>query len=82
MAWLRAAAGIGEDGRGSRGPSPRPAILAPAAGRRGLFAEWCQALGLNEVTETPSANGTVVYLPDSGALSRHGGAVAYAGVRR
>jgi hypothetical protein len=37
-------------------------VLAPAAGRRGLFAEWRQALGLEEVTETPSANGTAVYL--------------------
>lgn len=37
-------------------------VLAPAAGKRGLFAEWRQALGLDEVTETPSANGTAVYL--------------------
>ena len=37
-------------------------VLAPAAGRRGLFGEWRQALGLDEVTETPSANGTAVYL--------------------
>ena len=37
-------------------------VLAPAAGRRGLFAEWRQALGLAEVTETPSASGTPVYL--------------------
>jgi aryl-alcohol dehydrogenase-like predicted oxidoreductase len=37
-------------------------VLAPAAGRRGLFGEWRQALGLNDVTETPSANGTAVYL--------------------
>lgn len=37
-------------------------VLAPAAGRRGLFAEWRQALGLDEVTETPSANGTAIYL--------------------
>lgn len=29
-------------------------VLAPAAGRRGLFAEWRQALGLDEATETPS----------------------------
>ena len=26
-------------------------VLAPAAGRRGLFAEWRQALGLGEVTQ-------------------------------
>jgi hypothetical protein len=37
-------------------------VLAPAAGRRGLFAEWRQALGLDNVTETPSANGPAVYL--------------------
>ena len=37
-------------------------VLTPAAGRRGLFAEWRQALGLDEVTETPSASGTPVYL--------------------
>jgi hypothetical protein len=37
-------------------------VLVPAAGRRGLFGEWRQALGLDEVTETPSANGTPVYL--------------------
>jgi len=37
-------------------------VLAPAAGRRGLFAEWRQALGLDNVTETPSANGAAVYL--------------------
>ena len=37
-------------------------VLAPAAGRRGLFGEWRQALGLDDVTETPSGNGTAVYL--------------------
>ena len=37
-------------------------VLAPAAGRRGLFAEWQQALGLDEVTETPAAGGTALYL--------------------
>jgi len=37
-------------------------VLAPAAGRRGLFGEWRQALGLDDVTETPSANCTAVYL--------------------
>jgi hypothetical protein len=37
-------------------------VLAPAAVRRGLFAEWRLALGLDEVTETPSAGGTAVYL--------------------
>jgi hypothetical protein len=37
-------------------------VLAPAAGRRALFAEWRQVLGLDEVTETSSAGGTPVYL--------------------
>ena len=37
-------------------------VLAPGAGRRGLFAEWRQALGLDEVTRTPSATGAAVYL--------------------
>ncbi len=37
-------------------------VLAPAAVRRGVFAEWRLALGLDEVTETPSAGGTAVYL--------------------
>ena len=37
-------------------------VLAPAAVRRGLFAEWRLALGLDEVTETPSAGGIAVYL--------------------
>ena len=37
-------------------------VLAPAGGRRGLFAEWRQALGLDEVTETASGTGTPVYL--------------------
>jgi hypothetical protein len=30
--------------------------------RRGLFGQWQRALGLEEVTETPSAGGTPVYL--------------------
>jgi hypothetical protein len=37
-------------------------VPAPAAGRRALFAEWRQLLGLDEVTETPSAGGAAVYL--------------------
>jgi hypothetical protein len=37
-------------------------VPAPAVGRRGLFAGWRRALGLEEVTETPSAGGTAVYL--------------------
>jgi hypothetical protein len=37
-------------------------VLVPAASRRGLFTRWRQALGLGEVTETPSATGMPVYL--------------------
>jgi len=37
-------------------------VLAPAAGRRGLFGEWRRALGLDDVTETPSGTGAAVYL--------------------
>jgi hypothetical protein len=37
-------------------------VLAPAAGRRGLFGEWRQALGLDDVTQTLAGNGTAVYL--------------------
>jgi hypothetical protein len=37
-------------------------VLAPAAGSRGLFGEWRQALGLEDVTGTPSGNGLAVYL--------------------
>jgi hypothetical protein len=37
-------------------------VLAPAARRRGLFAQWRQALGLDEVTGTPPGSGTAVYL--------------------
>jgi len=38
-------------------------VLAPAeGGRRGLFGQWQRALGLEEVTEIPSATGTPVYL--------------------
>jgi hypothetical protein len=37
-------------------------VLTPAAGRRGLFGQWRQALGLDEVTETASAGGAAVYL--------------------
>lgn len=37
-------------------------VLTPATSRRGLFAQWQLALGLNEVTEIPSASGTPVYL--------------------
>ncbi len=37
-------------------------VLAPAAVRRGLFRQWRLALGLGEVTETPSSGGTAVCL--------------------
>lgn len=52
IAWTVSASGGALSGR----------VLAPAAGRRGLFGEWRQALGLDDVTETPSGNGTPVYL--------------------
>jgi hypothetical protein len=44
-------------------------VLAPAAGRRGLFGQWRQALELGEATETPSRNGTPVYLHARGVRS-------------
>jgi hypothetical protein len=37
-------------------------VLAPAAGRRGLFWQWQQALGWDEATEIPSVSGMPVYL--------------------
>ena len=45
-------------------------VLAPAAGRRGLFGAWLQALGLDEAAAVPSAGGTAVYLHARGL---HGG---------
>ncbi len=51
IAWTVTAVGGALSGQG-------PA----AAGRRGLFGQWRQALGLGELTETPSAGGTAVYL--------------------
>jgi len=51
-------------------------VLAPAGDRRVLFAAWRQALGLDEVTETPSAGGTPVYLHARGV--RGGVAVSVA----
>lgn len=51
-------------------------VLVPAPGRRGLFAQWQQALGLDEVTEIPSAGGTPVYLHARGV--RGGVAVSVA----
>jgi hypothetical protein len=52
IAWTLTASGGALSGR----------VLAPSAGRRSLFGQWRQALGLDEVTETPSAGGTPVYL--------------------
>jgi len=43
-------------------------VLAPGPGRRELFGEWRRALGLGEVTETPSAIGAPVYLRARGVL--------------
>jgi hypothetical protein len=37
-------------------------VLAPASDRRGLFGQWQSALGLEDVTKTPSRTGTPVYL--------------------
>ena len=37
-------------------------VLAPAAGRRGLFGEWRQALGPDDATQTPSGTGAAIYL--------------------
>ena len=54
---------------GQSGGSLSGRVLAPAAARRGLFGQWRKALGLDEVTETPSAGGTAVYLHAHGALS-------------
>ncbi len=51
-------------------------VLAPAPGRRGLFAEWREALGLDEATQTPSAGGSPVYLHARGV--RGGVAVSIA----
>jgi hypothetical protein len=51
-------------------------VLAPAASRRGLFGQWQRALGLDEVTETPAAGGTPVYLHARGV--RGGVAVSVA----
>ena len=59
LAWTVTASGGALSGR----------VLAPAAGRRVLFGQWRQALGLDEVTEIPSANGTAVYLHARGVRS-------------
>ena len=57
LAWTVTASAGGLSGR----------VLVPAAGRRALFAQWRQALGLDEVTEIPAAGGTPVYLHARGA---------------
>jgi hypothetical protein len=44
-------------------------VLAPAAVRRELFGRRRQALGLDELAETPAAGGTAVYLHARGVLS-------------
>jgi hypothetical protein len=44
-------------------------VLVPAEGRRGLFGQWRQALGLEEATEILSSTGTPVYLHARGARS-------------
>ena len=52
LAWTVTASAGGLSGR----------VLAPAEGRRALFAQWRQALGLEEAAEILSATGTPVYL--------------------
>jgi hypothetical protein len=51
-------------------------VLVPSPVRRGLFAQWQQALGLDQVTEVPSAGGSPVYLHARGV--RGGVAVSIA----
>ena len=55
-------------------------VLAPAAGRRGLFFQWRQALGRDEAAETASRNGTPVYLHARGVRGGGAGRVHAAGV--
>lgn len=52
LAWTVTASAGGLSGR----------VLVPAGGRRELFAQWRQALGLEAPAETASATGTPVYL--------------------
>ena len=66
IAWTVTAAGGALSGQ----------VLAPAAGRRGLFRQWRQALALDGATETPSASGMPVYLHARGV--RGGVAVSIA----
>lgn len=58
IAWTVTASGGGLSGR----------VLAPAAARRELFGRWRQALGPDELTETPAAGVTTVYLHARGVL--------------
>jgi hypothetical protein len=58
IAWTVTASGGALSGR----------VLAPAAVRRGLFGQWRQALGLDDVSEIPAAGGTAVYLHARGVL--------------
>jgi hypothetical protein len=44
-------------------------VLAPAAGRRGLFGEWRQAPGPDDVTKTPSGTRAAVYLHARGGVA-------------
>ena len=48
-------------------------VLAPAAGRRGLFGEWRQAPGPGDATETPSGTGAAIYLHARGVRGGGGG---------
>jgi hypothetical protein len=43
-------------------------VLTPAGLRGGLFGQWRQALGLDDVSEIPAAGGTAVYLHARGVL--------------
>ena len=58
IAWTVTASGGALSGR----------VLAPASVRRGLFGQWRQALGLDDVSEIPAAGGTAVYLHARGVL--------------
>jgi hypothetical protein len=58
IAWTVTASGGALSGR----------VLAPAVVRRGLFGQWRQALGLDDVSEIPAAAGTAVYLHARGVL--------------
>jgi len=58
IAWTVTASGGALSGR----------VLAPGAVRRGLFGQWRQALGLDDVSEIPAAGGTAVYLHARGVL--------------